>query len=155
MALEIRAEHPHSDVAKAMIDELNESIWERYPDMRPGDSDQYKGRNLLSGDTPFFVAYLDREPIGCGAYRPMNETTVEIKRMYVRRTLRKQGVGRTMLRHLEQAARAAGYTTARLETGTAQTEALALYESDGYRRIPCWPPYDALPVSICLEKPLA
>jgi putative acetyltransferase len=155
MTLEIRPEHPQSDVAKTLIDELNESIWERYPDMRPSESDQYKGRNILSADTPFFVAYLDREPIGCGAYRPVNAATVEIKRMYVRRTLRQQGIGRAMLRFLEEAARAAGYTTARLETGTAQTEALALYEKDGYERIPCWPPYDALPVSICLAKPLA
>ena len=154
MALEIRPEPPHSDVARTMIDELNESIWERYPDMRPTESDQYKGRNILAADTPFFVAYLDRQPIGCGAYRAMDATTVEIKRMYVKQTLRKQGVGRALLRHLEQAARAAGYTTARLETGTAQTEAIALYERDGYRRIPCWPPYDALPVSICMEKPL-
>ena len=154
MALEIRSEHPHSDVATAMIDELNESIWERYPDMRPSDSDRYKGRNVLSVDTPFFVAYLDCRPIGCGAYRPMDGTTVEIKRMYVSRTVRKQGIGRAMLRHLEQAARAAGYTTARLETGTAQTEAIALYEKDGYRRVPCWPPYDVLPVSVCMEKSL-
>ena len=150
----IKAEHPHSDVASKLIDGLNRAIWERYPDMRRDNSDEYKANNLLSADTPFFVAWLDGEPVGCGAYRPMDERTIEVKRMYVAESARRLGIGRAILAAVEDAGREAGFSVARLETGTAQTEAIALYGKDGYVRIPCWPPYDALPASICMEKVL-
>ena len=42
----------------------------------------------------------------------------------------------------------------RLETGTRQPEAIALYESSGYARVPCFPPYDDDPLSVCFAKPL-
>jgi putative acetyltransferase len=154
MDIQIKQHPVESDVAITLIDELNEAIWERYPEIRPTDSAQYKQRNVLPSGTPFFVAYIDGRPAGCGAYRPMDATTVEIKRMYVKSSARRQGAGRAILKHLEEAARAAGFITARLETGTSQPEAIALYEQEGYSRIPCWPPYDQLPVSICMEKPL-
>jgi putative acetyltransferase len=154
MEIQIKPHAVESDVAMMLIDELNEAIWERYPELRPTDSAQYKKRNVLPSGTPFFIAYADGLPIGCGAYRPMNETTAEIKRMYVKSSARRRGIGRAILKHLEDAARAAGFVTARLETGTSQPEAIALYEQEGYTRIPCWPPYDELPVSICMEKPL-
>ncbi len=150
----ITQEHPHSAVAQSLIDGLNEALWERYPDMRPDDDEAYQQGNLLAADTPFFVAWLDGEPVGCGAYRPLGEAIAEIKRMYVVPAARRKGIAQAILQKIEQAVREAGYLVARLETGTAQTEAIALYEKVGYVRIPCWPPYDALPISICMEKRL-
>lgn len=150
--IEIKAEHPHSDVAITLIDGLNRAIWERYPDIRPDDSEAYKANNLLSADTPFFVAWLGGEAVGCGAYRPMDEQAIEVKRMYVVDRARRKGIGRAILAAVEDAGREAGFSVARLETGTAQTEAIGLYEKDGYVRIDCWPPYDTLPASICMEK---
>jgi hypothetical protein len=41
-----------------------------------------------------------------------------------------------------------------LETGDRQREALGLYESSGYERIPCYPPYDSRELSLCFEKTL-
>ena len=48
-----------------------------------------------------------------------------------------------------------GFTTLRLETGTEQPEAVALYESLGYRRIPAFGEYVSDPYSICYEKGLS
>jgi len=48
-----------------------------------------------------------------------------------------------------------GFTTLRLETGTEQPEAVALYESLGYRRIPAFGEYASDPYSICYEKGLS
>lgn len=48
-----------------------------------------------------------------------------------------------------------GFTTLRLETGTKQPEAITLYESLGYRRIPPFGEYVSDPYSICYEKELS
>jgi hypothetical protein len=48
-----------------------------------------------------------------------------------------------------------GFTTLRLETGTKQPEAMALYEFLGYRRIPTFGEYVSDPYSICYEKDLS
>ena len=55
--------------------------------------------------------------------------------MYVVPRARGLGVARRMLAHLEGTAAAAGAEVMILETGTAQPEAMALYESAGYVRI--------------------
>lgn len=48
-----------------------------------------------------------------------------------------------------------GFTMLRLETGILQPEAIALYESLGYRRIPAFGEYVSDPSSICYEKDLS
>jgi putative acetyltransferase len=41
-----------------------------------------------------------------------------------------------------------------LETGNLQPEALGLYTSSGYERIPCYEPYASRELSLCFEKAL-
>ena len=52
--------------------------------------------------------------------------------MYVVPAARGQGLARTLLRALEDAARGLGYSIARLDTGPRQPHARGLYESEGY-----------------------
>jgi GNAT superfamily N-acetyltransferase len=78
------------------------------------------------------VARLLEEPIGCGALKLHGSAPAEIKRMWVAPTARGLGLGRRLLRELEQHARRHGATAARLETNRALTEAIALYRSSGY-----------------------
>jgi putative acetyltransferase len=59
-----------------------------------------------------------------------------------------------VLEELERHARDLGYVGVVLETGDRQAAALALYESSGYERIPCYPPYDTRELSLCYEKRL-
>ena len=47
------------------------------------------------------------------------------------------------------------FTTLRLETGTKQPEAIALFESLGYRNIPPFGEYVLDPYSVCYEKDLS
>ncbi|MET3962489.1 ribosomal protein S18 acetylase RimI-like enzyme [Marmoricola sp. OAE513] len=74
----------------------------------------------------------------------------EIKRMYVAPAGRGRGLARAMLAHLESTARAAGADLMILETGTEQPEALALYESSGYRSIPGFGYYRSSPKNRCM-----
>jgi GNAT superfamily N-acetyltransferase len=83
----------------------------------------------------FLVGYRDGEPICCGGVKRLPDGTCEIKKMFVVPSARGQGVARELLYALEGAARALGYTVARLDTGPRQPAAQHLYESEGYMRI--------------------
>lgn len=86
----------------------------------------------------FLVAYdADHEPIGCVGWRTLteDEETAELKRMYVVPEHRGRGVAKALLLAVEDDARRAGRKRIWLETGTAQPEAIGLYERSGYARI--------------------
>ncbi|GMA51250.1 N-acetyltransferase [Alicyclobacillus contaminans] len=82
----------------------------------------------------FIVARIDGYPVGCGALRPLDETTVEVKRMYTRPAFRRKGVAKAILAEMDRLALAFRYTRIKLQTGPKQPEAAALYERVGYRR---------------------
>ncbi|HET6392040.1 MAG TPA: GNAT family N-acetyltransferase [Blastococcus sp.] len=83
----------------------------------------------------------DGTPLGCGALRALGDGVAEVKRMYVVPAARGRGVSRAVLGALEDAARAHGWTTLRLETGPRQPEAIGLYVSGGYRPIEAFGAY--------------
>jgi pimeloyl-ACP methyl ester carboxylesterase/GNAT superfamily N-acetyltransferase len=80
----------------------------------------------------FFVAYRAGEPIGCGAVKHHRDSPAEIKRMWVAPSARGLGLGRRLLEKLENAARDAGASVARIETNSELGEALTLYRSSGW-----------------------
>jgi DNA-binding MarR family transcriptional regulator/GNAT superfamily N-acetyltransferase len=83
----------------------------------------------------FVVARSDGDPVACGAVQPIDERTAEIKRMWVHDDWRGAGLGARMLRRLEDDARSSGYDVVRLDTNSALTEAIAMYERAGYHHI--------------------
>jgi GNAT superfamily N-acetyltransferase len=98
------------------------------------------------------IAYIDARPAACGAYKPFDAVTVEIKRMYSRPEFRKNGLGSRVLAELEAWARETGATRAVLESASALAHAHRLYESKGYVRVPNFGPYVGLEESYCFEK---
>jgi len=86
----------------------------------------------------FLVAYLSDAPAGCVGWRTYaaDSAIAELKRLYVLPAYRGLGVAKALLTAVEGAARSAGREHIWLETGTAQPEAIALYERSGYSRIP-------------------
>ena len=93
-------------------------------------------------------------PLGCGALRALDDGSAEVKRMYVVPAARGRGVSRAVLMALEQAARQRGWRTLRLETGPRQPEAVGLYESAGYRRVPAFGAYVDAHDSLFYERVL-
>ena len=148
--IRIAGEPFDSPAATALRDRHQAELIERY------GWDTEPGRKPTAADVPvFLVAREDGgEAVGCGGLRPIGPGLVEIKRMYVLPTHRGSGVGRLLLAALEGEARALGAQRVVLETGSAQHEAVGLYESNGYRPIPCYGAYAASAISLCYERVL-
>ena len=98
------------------------------------------------------VAYAGDEAVGCGALRPYEIGTVEVKRMYVPLEKRGQGIASKILVGLESWATELGFKRCILETGLKQPEAIALYTKNGYRSIPNYGQYQTVENSVCFEK---
>jgi putative acetyltransferase len=98
------------------------------------------------------VYYLNDIPIGCGAFKEFDRSSVEIKRMYVQPNFRGQRIGATILKKLEQLAAELNYAECVLETGKKNPEALHLYQKEGYEIIPNFGQYKNVENSICMKK---
>jgi putative acetyltransferase len=80
-----------------------------------------------------------QEPIGGVGVRSSGERIGEIKRLWVHPNRRGAGIARALMGQIEEVARRLGYTSLRLETGSRQPEAAALYDSLGWvRRDEAW-----------------
>ncbi|MEL7097779.1 MAG: GNAT family N-acetyltransferase [Pseudomonadota bacterium] len=82
-------------------------------------------------------------PVGCAMYYPIEPDVTEIKRVYVAPEGRGQGAARALVTEAMARAREDGYRRMVLDTVSALTEAIALYESMGFA--PCAPFYDPDP----------
>jgi GNAT superfamily N-acetyltransferase len=102
----------------------------------------------------FLVVRYEGRLVACGAFRPWDEGTAEVKRVFVTPTLRRRGIGRLMMDKLEGQARRLGYRRMFLETGDRQSEAMEMYISLGYRRVPCHGDKQWKGYSVCMEKTL-
>jgi putative acetyltransferase len=87
---------------------------------------------LLGSRGRLLVARLGDDPVGVGTLKPVDGTTGEIKRMYVRPAAQGLGVGRALLTRLLQEAEAEGYATVRLESLRFMTTAQAMYRATGF-----------------------
>lgn len=148
-------------LVQALLDDLND----RYADIDDPDDEEVADDAYLAEVTPslaarpqgtFLVAWIEGEPAGCGALKPLDgdPTVGEIKRMYTAPTARRRGVSRAILGRLESVAAELGYRCLQLETGTAQPEAMRLYESTGWQRIAPYGLYQHSSESVCFAKDL-
>lgn len=127
------ADAPGADLIRAMIDELlplyGRIDGSEAPTAGPDDLWRPSGTYLVGWDE-------DGAVVCGGGLKRLDDTTAEIKRMYVVPDARGRGHARRLLRALEDAARELGYERVRLDTGAKQPHALALYPSAGYVEIP-------------------
>ena len=145
----IKTDNTNSDF-KNLVKELD-----AYLKITDGDDhDFYNQYNGLEKIKFVVVMYLDKEPIGCGAFREFDSETIEIKRMFVKPTQRGTGAASKILKELEMEAKKAGYQRCILETGDRQVEAVKFYHKVGYQRIPNYGQYAEVTGSNCFEKHL-
>jgi GNAT superfamily N-acetyltransferase len=150
--LDIRRCALDSSDASRLILALNMELKAAFPE--PGATHfSLSSEQVRPGDGALILAYLDDAAVGCGAVRRLDETTAELKRMYVAPHARGRGIGRAIVEVLEGEARLLGVVKVVLETGTRLAPAIRLYESMGYRPIPLFGEYLASPeTSLCFGK---
>jgi putative acetyltransferase len=119
------------------------------------DQAVYDPYNKIVSLNTVVVAYLKDEAVGCGCFKKYNPSTVEMKRVYVKPSVRGKGIAKQIMADLELWAMQLGYKKAILETGINQPEAIGLYERLGYKRIPNFDQYANMPSSVCMEKLLS
>jgi molybdate transport system substrate-binding protein len=90
-------------------------------------------RHYFSSGGGFDVA-LDTQGriVACCGLKPMADGACELRKMYVRREIRGQGVGRRLLDRALAGARARGFARVELETASVLKEAIALYRKAGF-----------------------
>lgn len=98
------------------------------------------------------ICYENEEAVGCGGFKKFDETTAEIKRMFVHPDHRKKGIANVILNELENWAKETGFSSFILETSPKLTNAIALYQKNGYTRIPNFGQYIGVENSICMKK---
>jgi putative acetyltransferase len=129
-----------TDDVRALIFELDSELAVAYP------PEQMHGLTLNSLFEPhvrFFIARLDDVAMGCGGVA-FFDGFAEVKRMYVRKSARGEGIAQALLAHIESETLAAGTTLLRLETGVRQPAAIRLYERVGFRSCSAFPPYTTM-----------
>lgn len=148
----ISAISPYDEAATVLIDELVSELTSRYADRDDDEATSFHPEDVMVPRSAFLLATINGAPVGCGALRPINDEVAELKRMYVRKEARGEGVGRALLAELERLAIGFGYHRLVLETGVRQPEAIALYEGRGFARIANYADYADNPLSVCFGK---
>ena len=135
----IEVEDPTTSEARWCIEQYFAELNARFPSgFDPRHSISAAAHELVPPYGALLVARLRGRAVGCGAVKLHADAPAELKRMWVAPEVRGLGLGRRMLRELEQYAQAAGAQTVRLETNRTLTEAIRLYRSTGYHDVPAF-----------------
>ena len=89
-----------------------------------------------------FLARRNGEVVGCGAYRRRSDAFCEMKRLFVPDRFRGFGIGRKLSELIIASAKDEEFKVMRLDTAAQMREAVALYESIGFKRCA---PYNEYP----------
>lgn len=133
-----------------LIKLLDEDLNKRYGELQK----QYETHNKVDYINDVIIIYKDNVPVGCGAFKEYDISTIELKRIFVTKENRRQGLSKLIIGELEKLGKKKGYKYALLETGIKQLEAINLYKNAGYTVIQNYEPYAGNINSICMKKTL-
>ena len=88
--------------------------------------------SMLVAPNALYAAIADGSTVATAAIKHLGDGVGEVKRMYVARGVRGNGIGRALLSAVVDHAVAGGLEVLRLETARWMVEAHALYESFGF-----------------------
>ncbi len=124
-----------------------------YLKITDGDEhDFYNQFNSIDNLKHTVVAYIENQPVGCGAFKVLKPDSVEFKRMFTKPETRGKGIATLILKELEDWANELNYSSCILETGIRQIEAIQFYKKNSYKIIPNYGQYIGIENSLCFEK---
>lgn len=128
-----REVHPEAEELQPILSGLFGEYAKRYGDFFKNNQEVELTEWYLPPRGLFIVLERAGEIIAMGAYKPYDEETAELKRIWTRSDLRRQGLALLILQELERRALRAGYQRVFLTTGFRQPEAVQLYIGHGYQ----------------------
>lgn len=138
-AIEISIEPPTTAAAQYCLQSYFAELDTRFDTgFDPSISNPAEVDELTEPAGLLLVARLQGDPIGCGALKLHGTEPAEIKRMWVAGSARGMGLGKRILRELENHALDRGARAVRLETNQSLSEAINLYTSAGYTEVPAF-----------------
>jgi len=96
-----------------------------------------------------FLAFEDDSLAGCACSRTIGNQIAELKRMFVRPSFRRKGIGRLLVNETIKAVRQSNYSILRLDSAGFMSDAHALYRSLGFRDIS---PYEESEIPVEYRK---
>lgn len=81
----------------------------------------------------FQVVEYNNKIIGSVGVYKLNDSTCELRKMYLYKEYQGKNIGKTLLKNALEAAKSLGYTTMTLQTNSLLTKALPLYKSFGFK----------------------
>ena len=135
---------------RMLINALDEDLYQRNGEAQL----KYRQYNQVDLINHVIVIHAEGKPVGCGCFKPFDDKTVEMKRMFVLPEMRGKQLAAQMLQELEKWAVEEGNSAAVLETGHKQVEAVRLYNVAGYTLTKNYGQYIGMEESICYRKEL-
>lgn len=148
----IRLEDPMQPDVQALLKQSDDYFRALYP----AESNHLVAADVLgTHQAAFLAARRDGELLGSIAFLVIAPGHAEIKRMFVRAEARGIGLGRRLLKALEDVARHRSILQISLETGIEELEAIGLYRTSGYQECPPFGTYRSDPLSLFMTKRLS
>ena len=76
---------------------LDEDLWKRYSDLQKN----YAGLNATNKSFLVVIGYEEEKAVSCGALKQIDESTLELKRVFTKEEFRGKGYSRKVLYELE------------------------------------------------------
>lgn len=116
--------------------DLAKELWDEYYKNVGDTVNNYQEVNNLEGKH-FVILIFDynnenNSPIACGSFKELFNDTVEIKRVYVKKPYRNNGLATFIMEKLEKEAKKQNYDFSVLVTGVNNFSSQVLYKKLGY-----------------------
>lgn len=80
------------------------------------------------------LAFMGGKAVGCAAFKPVDKSTCEIKRLFVLEEYRSNGIGEVLIKDILNLA-FKKYEIVQLETLPIMTSAIRIYERNGFLKV--------------------
>lgn len=108
--------------------------------------------NVVENNQTVIVVYDENKAVACGCFKRYDDKTIEIKRMFVSPEYRGKRIAGMILNELEAWAKEFGFSRSILETGAKQSQAIIMYQKEGFERIPNFGVYENVAESFCFGR---
>jgi putative acetyltransferase len=131
-----RATNRDTKMIVSMVKEILGEFGLTYsPEYSESDLNNIEATYLSSGGLFEVIETESGQIIGTVGLYPLSETSIKLRKMYVKAEFRKLGLGKILLQRATNFASRKGYRELVLETVNSMKAAIALYERSGFKRV--------------------